>query len=1261
MFNFTDLLLFNPWGYWPFVSTWPRTPFTSTISDTTFSGEQELVAREKIIEFIRDRSLSKQKLWISTVRDRREDQPAASLQVGSSRNLSICRIARYFPQNDFQKFIELLRNKLNGNSEIAKNYNSIAKLKEIFLIPDRLADEIFATKEFKDKEKELIDKALIDFNKARKATESYDSFEKLGEKLLAPYERGIGHSLEYSKILLEAFGNLTEDQLAKLNPIPVGSGFLVGATHLLTNYHVLPNEAVARQCVAQFNYEESLGTAQRIEDYELDPNTLFVREPGLDYTLVQLKFSQLTRQAGHNFGWLQLVESDSNIVPDISCDQDILTQLERQNYRLSEEEKKGDNVILIHHPKGQQKKVDLTNNRVIPEGLYKNLLRYQGESDYGSSGCPVFNTKWELVALNHAAFPQADGTFIKQGIRICAIVANLKQKAAFIPKLRSFIEDFVITSEQLNYPALPAALEFDGERTYIDCGTHESLKIDTAITVEAWVKNNDPNSDGVIVYRGGSFENHGYCIWRCSKKIRVELQNDKGKIIVDTVDIALDDQSWHHIAFTWGTEKKWKRCEKWEQSKGDKDIWKKIAGVTIYIDGDETPVETPLKGYIKDGFNLDDIGSPTMGLTIGRSERIDDLIDKIIKDLKEDSVARGYFHQSRAKLRLEIARQYCFNGSITEVRLWNIVRTQDQIKDNRFRRLSKYDLEENWSNLVGYWRPEEIIDNKVYNLKLESSKLESPHPKPPKPSNPSFPPDFGLRLHGSGEYIDCGKLIYKGGILALTVEAWVKNMGGNSDGMIVHQGGGWREDGFSIWKRKESFRVELQNSQTYQKITIDAKISSETSQGILTKAPPQWHHVAFTWGKDSDVVVYIDGEIAKETTVVLSENCKSALEFLSIGSPKVNLNLGRSQTYGRYFNGCVAEVRIWNIVRTQDEIQQNMSRRFSDDDLNNDGKLRTTLIGYWSLDQEYGDRASNRSLSEQFGYDMYGMVFGRRWERAYTLLEGNQGAYGVVSEAQTIKASQYPASPLPFGLIFSESKHYVECCFQDNGNSALKVADGITVEAWVKHKFGASSIVKRCNDKGHGYSLAWCEGKLRVELQDEKEEIVVYSEENFPNDHLWHHVAFTWGKDKQDKNSHEISVYIDGRLQNCVVEGNCKTVISTMQARSIGIFKGSLEFLESPHIPLIIGGKGQETDYYNIAIAEVRLWNVARTQDQIQKNMSCRLSQQDSKQAWSNLVGYWRLDEISEDKKRAFDQSNHEHHGDIFGATRFPELSSSEN
>lgn len=433
---FPDPVMFlGPWGIPVFIpgKGWVESSIPNNLS---FWNRLEPEAQERIIKLLKERLQTQHKLLVSSVKDRREDRPVASLQVGASRNLAVCRIARYFPHKDFQIFIENILKIITENQEVAKNFDSIAKLKEIFLIPNEIAGAIY---------------------------------DKVGEALKnSPQDSSSEErSLKCSEILLGGLKDLEEHQLTQLNPIPVGSGFLVGATHLLTNYHVLFDEEVARQCVAQFNYEEPLGVFQKQVDYELDPNALFIQEPNLDYALVQLKFNQLTRQAGHNFGWLQLIEDDGNIIPDISQEQYILSQLEVEGYKLSLEERQGDNVILIHHPKGRQKKIDLTNNRVASGGLYKKFLRYQGESDYGSSGCPVFNTKWELVALNHAAIPQKNGAFVKQGIRTCAIVEDLKRKGAASPKLKSFIEDFVITSEYLSYPPLSSALEFDGVNSYV--------------------------------------------------------------------------------------------------------------------------------------------------------------------------------------------------------------------------------------------------------------------------------------------------------------------------------------------------------------------------------------------------------------------------------------------------------------------------------------------------------------------------------------------------------------------------------------------------------------------------------------------------------------------------------------------------------------------------------------------------------------------------------------------------------------------------
>ena len=106
------------------------------LSATGFLGSNQLLepepeALEIIISLLRDRLRSRRKMLISSVQDWREDQPTSFLQTGFSQSRSVCRIARYFPRKDFQIFIEDIK-QLIQKLKSADNFNSIAKLKEIF-------------------------------------------------------------------------------------------------------------------------------------------------------------------------------------------------------------------------------------------------------------------------------------------------------------------------------------------------------------------------------------------------------------------------------------------------------------------------------------------------------------------------------------------------------------------------------------------------------------------------------------------------------------------------------------------------------------------------------------------------------------------------------------------------------------------------------------------------------------------------------------------------------------------------------------------------------------------------------------------------------------------------------------------------------------------------------------------------------------------------------------------------------------------------
>src|SRR5690606_9332310 len=73
---------------------------------------------------------------------------------------------------------------------------------------------------------------------------------------------------------------------------------------------------------------------------------------------------------------------------------------------------KGEAVTVIQHPNGEAKQIALRENLVID--LLEQFAHYRTDTSPGSSGSPVFNDQWEVVALHHSGVPEKhpDGGFM---------------------------------------------------------------------------------------------------------------------------------------------------------------------------------------------------------------------------------------------------------------------------------------------------------------------------------------------------------------------------------------------------------------------------------------------------------------------------------------------------------------------------------------------------------------------------------------------------------------------------------------------------------------------------------------------------------------------------------------------------------------------------------------------------------------------------------------------------------------------------------
>jgi V8-like Glu-specific endopeptidase len=89
--------------------------------------------------------------------------------------------------------------------------------------------------------------------------------------------------------------------------------------------------------------------------------------------------------------------------------------------------KAGDHVTIIQHPQGGPKQIALTANQVV--NVYQHWLQYSTDTLPGSSGSPVFNDDWKVVAIHHAggelvANARGDKMFANQGILLSSICAR---------------------------------------------------------------------------------------------------------------------------------------------------------------------------------------------------------------------------------------------------------------------------------------------------------------------------------------------------------------------------------------------------------------------------------------------------------------------------------------------------------------------------------------------------------------------------------------------------------------------------------------------------------------------------------------------------------------------------------------------------------------------------------------------------------------------------------------------------------------------
>lgn len=161
----------------------------------------------------------------------------------------------------------------------------------------------------------------------------------------------------------------------------MGTGFIIEGGYLVTNNHVIPDAATAMDARIELNYQADFnGMLQLQTVYKLDASDFKTSHKTLlDYTKV--KIIDKPDSPLSNWGVL-----DIETTPTL---------------------KRGEPLSIIQHPSGGLKQVSFGVNDMI--GVWKEKLFYRLDTEPGSSGSPVFDKNWKVIALHHAGKTMADG------------------------------------------------------------------------------------------------------------------------------------------------------------------------------------------------------------------------------------------------------------------------------------------------------------------------------------------------------------------------------------------------------------------------------------------------------------------------------------------------------------------------------------------------------------------------------------------------------------------------------------------------------------------------------------------------------------------------------------------------------------------------------------------------------------------------------------------------------------------------------------
>lgn len=268
------------------------------------------------------------------------------------------------------------------------------------------------------------------------------------ESLDLAFERYIGDNdllpinyLQIGSAKSRAIGRLRYFDL-RVNRNAMATGFLISPDLVLTNHHVFSDLKSFKDPLIDFDYAYGMDGRELDKiTFQLDPGKFFYANEALDCALI---------------GVADVDETNANHISDRGF---LVLNPGLGKVGI------GDSATIIQYPDGNYQEIALRKNEILQ--INPTALIYVSDTSPGSSGSPVFNDQWQVIALHSAGVAKKDaaGHYVDKdnnpipeingqidasqivwisntGIRVSSLVADwLSQPALKSAKYLQFIND----------------------------------------------------------------------------------------------------------------------------------------------------------------------------------------------------------------------------------------------------------------------------------------------------------------------------------------------------------------------------------------------------------------------------------------------------------------------------------------------------------------------------------------------------------------------------------------------------------------------------------------------------------------------------------------------------------------------------------------------------------------------------------------------------------------------------------------------------